>query len=415
MRIAVVSNIYPPVAIGGYEINCEAVVSRLRRTHDVLVLTSGDKRHRARGSVGAEQAEIWRELTWLTADARGARRAPLASIHDAAVARRALAWGPDLIYVWNGASIPHALLRILADSGVPLAFRVEEHWFANVFVGDQFLRELLPASRGAARAAWSGGCRLLNRLPALRLDPTAPVRAAVSWNSETTRRGATPPPFVGVALERMRHPAPPHGDVFAATERDPAAEPLIAFLGRVSPFKGIAVAIEALALLRSAHGVLAELEVTGPEDGRHGAEMRELAARLGVGHAVSWRGQATPAEAAARLARAHALIVPSTWDEPFGLVMIEGALARVPLVASDVGGFVEAMHDEQHALLFARGDARAAAEALARTLREREQTAARVQRAYERAQAFRLEPFLDDQERFVHDALDALRGAAGSG
>jgi glycosyltransferase involved in cell wall biosynthesis len=323
--------------------------------------------------------------------------------------RRALAWKPDFVYVWNGASIPQAVLRIIADSGVALAFRVEEHWFASIFVRDQFLRELLPARRGLARAAWACGCRLLNALPVLRLDPTAPLRAAISWNSEATKRNAAAPPFVECVLKHVRHPAPPYGEVYAATERDPAPAPLIAYLGRVTPFKGIAVAIEALALLRSEYGVPADLAVIGPEDGDYGSQMRTLAEHLGVGEAVSWHGQATPAQAAARLARAHALIVPSTWDEPFGLVMIEGALARVPLVASDVGGFIEAMHDEQHALLFACGDATAAAGALARTLREGEQTAARVQRAYERAQAFRLEPYLEDQERFVLDALSSLR------
>jgi glycosyltransferase involved in cell wall biosynthesis len=113
-------------------------------------------------------------------------------------------------------------------------------------------------------------------------------------------------------------------------------------------------------------------------------------------------------QAAEVLARAHALIVPSTWDEPFGYVMVEGALARVPLVASDVGGISEAMADESHALFFPRGDAAAAAAALARTLTEREQTAARVERAFERAQQFRVGPYLQEQERFVHDALAAL-------
>ena len=94
----------------------------------------------------------------------------------------------------------------------------------------------------------------------------------------------------------------------------------------------------------------------------------------------------------------------------FRLVTIEGALARVPLVASDVGGIGEGMADEEHALLFPRGDAQRGRRALARILRETEQTAARVARAYERAQSFRLGPYLDNQERFVFDALTALRG-----
>ncbi len=168
------------------------------------------------------------------------------------------------------------------------------------------------------------------------------------------------------------------------------------------------MAIEALALLRAAQAPEARLVVVGPEDGAHGAELRDLARRLGVAEAVDWRGQQTPERAADALARAHALIVPSTWDEPFPLVTIEGALARVPLVASDVGGIGEGMHHEEHALLFARGDARGAAAALARVLGEEEQTRARVQRALTRAQAFRIGPYLDQQERFVLDAHAAL-------
>jgi glycosyltransferase involved in cell wall biosynthesis len=137
--------------------------------------------------------------------------------------------------------------------------------------------------------------------------------------------------------------------------------------------------------------------------------MRALAERLGVAAAVDWRGQVAPEEAAGALASAHALIVPSVWQEPFPLVTIEAALARVPIVASDVGGIAEGMHPEEHALLFPGGDARGAAAALARTLGEPELTAGRVQRALARAQQFRIGPYLDEQERFVADALIAAR------
>jgi glycosyltransferase involved in cell wall biosynthesis len=406
VRILVVSALYPPVVSGGYEVECSVVVERLREHHSVLVLSSDQDRARA-----GEQADVRRELARLTPDGWGSLRAPLASLRAAESARRALRWEPDLIYVWNGASIPQASLRVLADSGVPLAFRVCEHWFGGLFTGDQYMRELLPARRGPARAAWAAGCRALNLLPALRLGPTAPLRAAISWNSEAMRRTVQVPSFVEPVLERIDHPVPPHGELYAGVVRDPAPEPEIVFLGRVTPYKGVAVAIEALALLRSEHGIPARLVVLGPEDPGHGADMRRLAERLGIAGAVSWRGQATPDEAAAAFARAHALIVPSTWEEPFGMVTIEGAFARVPIVASDVGGISEGVHDEEHALLFGRGDAAAAAAALARTLEDPEQTAARVQRAFARVQAFKLEPYLERQERFVLDAHAALISA----
>jgi glycosyltransferase involved in cell wall biosynthesis len=252
----------------------------------------------------------------------------------------------------------------------------------------------------------------LNRLPSLRLQPRAPLRAAISWNSEAIKRMVELPPFVEPLLERVTHSVPRHGDLYAEVVRDPAPEPEIMFLGRVTPYKGLAVAIEALALLRSEHGIRARLVVVGPEDSEHGEQMRALAGRLGMTDAVSWLGPSAPEQVLAALARAHALIVPSVWEEPFPLVTIEGALAHVPLVASDVGGIGEGMHDEEHALLFASGDAAAAARALARTLTEVDQTAARVERAHVRAQRFRLASYLDEQEQFVLDAHKALRGPA---
>lgn len=410
MRILVTSSLYPPIAYGGYEVECAAVVERLRQRHDVLVLTSDQRRDEA-----GEEPDVRRELPWLTLDERGSLRAPLASVAAAGAARRALAWGPDLVYAWNGANVPHAALRVLADSGVPVAFRVCEHWFGGLFDDDQFMRELLPARRAPHRAAWAAGCRAWNRLPTLRLDPHARVPAAICWNAEAVRRIAGVPPAVAPVLERVIHSVPRHGDRYASVVRVPAPAPEILCLGRVTPVKGVDVAIEALARLRADHDLVASLVVAGPADGDHGAELRALARRLGVTEQVRWLGQVPPERVAELLARAHALIVPSVWQEPFPLVTIEGALARVPLVASDVGGIGEGMRHEEHALLFPAGDAAAAAAALARVLGDAAETAARVERAHARAQEFRLGPYLDAQETFVEDAHAALTARHATG
>jgi glycosyltransferase involved in cell wall biosynthesis len=403
MRILIVSNLYPPIAFGGYEVECAGVVERLREQHDVRVLTS-----KADGAELPEQPEVWRELELLTPDSRGARRAPLATVRAVAAARKALEFSPELIYVWNGSSIPQAALRVFADSDIPLAFRICEHWFGGLFLIDQFMRELLPGERGAARSVWAAGCKLLNRRRSLRLQPTAPVRAAICWNSDAIQRMVHTPDFVEPVLERVVHSVPRYGERYAAIVRDPAPEPEILYIGRVTPYKGVWIAIEALVGLRDEHDITAHLEIVGPEDAEHGANLRRLSEKLGVADAVRWRGQLPSEQVAAALARAHALIVPSAWDEPFPLVTIEGALARVPLVAADVGGIGEGMHDEEHALLFPRLDTAGATTALARVLSEPEQTAARVGRALERARMFGFEPYLEAQQQFVLDAHAAL-------
>lgn len=405
MRILVISNLYPPVARGGFEVECSSVVERLRRRHDVLVLTTTLER-----AGTAEEHDVWRELPFLSDDWRGALRAPAAAWVAVKLARRALAWEPDLVYVWNASSTPQAAVRVLADSGAPIAFRVCSHMLADLFVGDQFMRELSPGRRYPTRAAWSAVCRALNTLPALRLQPRAPFKAAVCWNAQTMKRLVEPPPFVEIAFERVIHSVPRYGDLYAEVVRVPAPTPEIMFIGRVTEFKGLAVAIEALRRLRDTGGVDARLVVMGPEDHDHGAELRGLARRLGVGASIAWRGPCSPEQIAEGLARAHALIVPSTWPEPFPLVTIEAALAGVPIVASDVGGISEGMRDGEHALLFPRGDVDAAAKALAQIFAEPDESDARARRARARAMEFRLGPYLAQQEEFVVDARNALAG-----
>jgi glycosyltransferase involved in cell wall biosynthesis len=409
VRILVTSTLYPPIALGGYERECAIVVGRLREEHDVLVLTSSWERD----DVPPGETGVRRELPVLDQDERGALRAPTASIAAVRIARRALEdFRPDLIYAWNGTAIPQAALRVLADSGTPMAFRVCEHWFGRLFTADQYLRELLPERRSPPRAAWSALCRALNAAhPALRLDPRRPFPTAISWNSEAIRRLAGCPEMARPVLERVGHSVPRAGARYEQVVRAPAPEPEIAFVGRVTPYKGLDVAIRALARLRDEHGLTVGLTVVGPEDADHGAELRALAQRLGVAGQVEWLGSVDPDGVAAVLARTHALIVPSTWEEPFPLVTIEGAFARVPLVAADVGGIGEGMRDEEHALLYPARDAAAAARALARTLTAPRETAARVERAHARAQEFRLEPYLEAQAQFVRDAHAALQGA----
>jgi glycogen synthase len=406
VRVLFISTFFPPVALGGYEVECAGVAERIaERGHEVRVLTCSKDRDRASGKL-----DVRRELPLLSPDARGAVKAPVAAWRATSIARAALAWRPDLVYAWNGSSIPQTVHRALADGGVPIAFRVCEHWFGELFTNDQYLRELVPGRRQPARRAWSLGCQALNALPNMRLEPLAPMRAAISWNSEAIERMVPTPEFVEPVLERVGHSVPRYGDLYERVSRAPAVESEeIVFLGRVTPYKGVNVAIEALSLLRQkGRHPTAKLIVIGPQDEGYGAEMHELARRLGVGDAVDFAGQRSPEQSADALARAHALIVPSVWDEPFPLVTIEAALARVPIVASDVGGIGEGMHHEQHALLFGRSDAAGAAGALARVLDEPEETAARVHRARERAELFRIGPYLDAQEQFVLDAHAAL-------
>jgi glycosyltransferase involved in cell wall biosynthesis len=62
------------------------------------------------------------------------------------------------------------------------------------------------------------------------------------------------------------------------------------------------------------------------------------------------------------------VVVPSTWQEPFGLVALEAMSAQACVVASAVGGLPELVAHERTGLLVPADDVAALADAMARLL-----------------------------------------------
>ena len=390
-RILVLSNLYPPIAHGGYEVECQGVVDHLRERHEVLVLTSDRDR-------GEAPAESWvrRELPFLPRRRVTDALSPLYALRGARAARRALEdFSPDLVYVWNGAQLPQAAIRVLETSGAPVAYRVCEHWF-----GSLYRSRYDPFMRGLTGGRWRRSARAWNRLPALRLDHETPSEVAISWNSEALRGQVEVPPLLRPAFEQVRLPATWQSEELVGLERHPAERATIGFVGRISPEKGVDVALRALAQLRD-EGTEAEFEVAGGGEAEHLRELKALADSLGIAAQVSFLGPLDTEALKTFYARIHALVVPSVWEEPAGLVLVEAALAGVPLVASRVGGIPEIVRDPEEALLCPPGDAAALTMALRRTLTDPEETSNRVARASERAQGLRIGPYLKAMDEFT--------------
>ncbi|HEX7278700.1 MAG TPA: glycosyltransferase [Solirubrobacterales bacterium] len=390
-RILVLTNLYPPIAHGGYEVECQGVVEHLRERNEVLVLTSAERRDEAPAEPG-----VRRELPFLPRRRVTDALTPFHAIRAARVARRALEeFSPDLVYVWNGAQLPQVGIRVLETSGAPVAYRVCEHWFADLYHSRHSL-----IMRGLTGGRWKRMARLWNRQPALRVDAERRVEVAISWNSEALRRQVEIPPLLNPVFEHVRLPATRQSEELVGLERKPSPQPSIGYVGRLSPEKGVDVALRALARLHR-EGLEADFQIAGGGPAGHRQELEALAAELGIADRVAFLGPLDVEGLKRFYAGLHALVVPSVWEEPAGLVLVEGALAGVPLVASRVGGIPEIVRDPEEALLCPPGDPAALAAALRRTLAEPEETAARTARANERAQAFRIVPYLKAMDEFI--------------
>ncbi len=185
----------------------------------------------------------------------------------------------------------------------------------------------------------------------------------------------------GVDAERIQViPCGVDPSIFQAQDRRQARQtlglpdtPLLLFVGRLQPLKGIDT------LLRSAHDVrqtYANLQVVvvggGVDaDDEHEREerqrLRALTARLGMTPQVQFI-PAQPQEVLAQYyAAADVFVMPSHY-ESFGMVVLEAMACGTPVVASQVGGLASTVRHGQTGLLAPVGDEQAFAHAIRQLL-----------------------------------------------
>ena len=197
-------------------------------------------------------------------------------------------------------------------------------------------------------------------------------------------------------------PNPYASDVFARDDGASRQRDLV-FVGRLVSDKGVDRLVAALALL-AARGVQAELTIVG--DGPEAAALRRQADAAGLADHVRFEGWQAAAELVATLNRHRVLVVPSVWEEPFGVVVLEAlACGCVPLVTRS-GGLPDAVGD--CGLVVARDDPAALADGIEALLGDAAQQ--EVYRARAPAHLRRHTP-----DRVARDYLQVLSDACLAG
>ncbi|GAB3574842.1 glycosyltransferase family 4 protein [Leifsonia lichenia] len=152
----------------------------------------------------------------------------------------------------------------------------------------------------------------------------------------------------------------------------------VTYIGRLSPRKGVDVAIDAIAELDQ-RGIGASLDLVGavfPGYEWYEEALREQVTKNNLGDRVRFRGfQPSVWE---YVHDGDVVLVPSRADEPFGNTAVEAILSGRPVIASATSGLLEATAGYASATTVVPGSSASLADALVGTIAEWEGTRANV-------------------------------------
>lgn len=127
--------------------------------------------------------------------------------------------------------------------------------------------------------------------------------------------------------------------------------PVLLFVGRLDPFKGPDVFLQAAAMMRKkAQLVVVGGRTTGDAELEH---LRQLARQLGLAGRVHFLGARPQHELPLIYSAADVTVVPS-YHESFGLAAVEALACGTPVVATRAGGLLTIVRHEQTGYLVPR-------------------------------------------------------------
>jgi lipopolysaccharide heptosyltransferase II len=142
----------------------------------------------------------------------------------------------------------------------------------------------------------------------------------------------------------------------------------IGLFGRLSRIKGYEVALRAVALMRR-QGLPVTLCIAGPAaDSPARRTVDPLIRSLQLDEAVEWLG--TRQDIPALIASVDLVVMPSTYPESFGRVVVEAKAVGRPVVASRIGALEELIDDGRSGLLAHPGDPEGLAQSLTRLIND---------------------------------------------
>jgi len=345
VNILVLTNLFPPYSVGGYEVACESFIRRFRNDK-VTVLTThyGLTAPRVEGDVIRALPNVFG--LWPKGEThlpRGWRRFLAPEMLQ--VTRR---WirkvRPELCYVWNLAGLSLAPVVSARLASKPVAFHFGDNWLPDIRFHPLRGIETTKGILGTPVTFW-GRTGAIFVSEYLR---TSYASQGYSFRQNAVIYNGVDPKVPSNADNRVR--------------RDPEPSLRFLFVGRIIPEKGIDVLLDALLHARQKTRRSLRLSIVGNGPETYTDELRKRHDALASD--VDWLGRLSSEEIDKLYMTHDVAVVPSTWEEPFGLVALEAMAAGLPVIATQSGGLTEIVRPHFNGALVPRNNAVALGEAL---------------------------------------------------
>lgn len=389
MKVLVISNFFPPHVIGGAEIIAHHHAAALAaRGHEVRVL-AGDNSVGLPGYPvshdefdGLAVTRIGLSHTDFAATGNNVAHAEVEQVFLDLIEH----WHPDVIHAHHIVGLSLGILQLARARGIRIAMTLHDHW--------GFCINSTRITRAGTLCQDSTRCHDChshiyiegNELPQrMRQDYLRWQLDAVDHFISPSRYLANQYIANGIDAERMHVIA--NGLDLQRFSHIPTPAPgprlNILFTGYMGDHKGVAVLLQAVALLP--HDKV-HLDMVG--DGHKLASYIAMLAKLAPQVSVKFWGRLPNTRIAERFAEAHVFVLPSVCPENQPVTITEAMASGLPVVASRIGGIAELVEEGSTGWLAEPGDAEDLAARLRDYIEHPEHIAAHGQASRERIQAF---------------------------
>lgn len=360
-----ITDLYPPLAVGGYEISCKETADEIsRRGHEVMILTS---------SWGCDQTSvqgnIHRILYFLEKYKPGRNNLldrigllkrcvhvkwAYESRKNSKITREFLAdEKPDLVIIWNMANLGTGPIIAVQSEDIPCIYNIDDYWLIDLKTG---LVDDPSMLRKKYRAILHG-LRDFEQLNVKHLLMTSESLKKIHIKQGFSEE------IISVIPRGLQSNTILPLDLLGELPRKRFGYPHLLFVGRLVPEKAPDVAIKTIEVLKHTHKLSnISLDIIGQGTQTYMAELRTLVRELDLEENVHFLGWVDYSQVMNMYKDYDALLFPSRWEEPFGRTVLEAMSQGLPVIASKAGGPLDLIEHGENGFLVPVDDPEAFAE-----------------------------------------------------